>query len=212
MEKVTILIADDHLLVRETWSIVLNTYNEFKVVGEAGTARQAIELAKELRPDVVLMDINLPDMNGIEATRHICKVSPASCVLGVSMHTQPSFVREMIQKGAMGYLTKNSSKEEMLEAIAEVKKGNKYLCKEIKNIIAEQVVFSHEKGRTLEALSQRELQVAMLIKKGQSSREIAEALEVTVKTVEVHRYNIMKKLKLKNTAALVNFINESKLN
>jgi DNA-binding NarL/FixJ family response regulator len=211
MEKITILIADDHTLVRETWSFILNTDERFKVIAESGSGEEAVELAKELRPNIVIMDINLPGMNGIEATQLIRKFSPASRILGVSLHTQPTYARKMIQKGAMGYVTKNSSREEMFKAITEVQAGRRYICDEIKNILSEQVINGEDQQGGLNALSQREIEIINFIKKGFSSKEIAESLDISVKTVEVHRYNILKKLNLKNSAALVNYINNSQL-
>ena len=211
MEKITILIADDHTLVRETWSYILNTDERFKVVAESGSGEEAVEMARQLRPDVVIMDINLPGMNGIEATQLIRKYSPASKILGVSLHTQPTYARKMIQKGAMGYVTKNSSREEMFRAITEVQQGRRYICDEIKNILSEQVINGEDTQAGVNALSHREIEVIQFIKKGFSSKEIAENLDISVKTVEVHRYNVLKKLNLKNAAALVNYINNSQL-
>jgi two-component system invasion response regulator UvrY len=211
MEKITILIADDHTLVRETWSFILNTDPRFTVVAESGSGEEAIELAKKLRPNVVIMDINLPGMNGIEATQQIRKFSPGTKILGVSLHTQPTYARKMIQKGAMGYVTKNSSREEMFKALMEIQSGKKYICEEIKNILSEQVISGEDQQSGLNSLSQREIEIIAFIKKGNSSKEIADALSISVKTVEVHRYNILKKLNLKNAAALVNFINNSQL-
>jgi DNA-binding NarL/FixJ family response regulator len=212
MEKITILIADDHTLVRETWSFILNTDPRFKVIAESGSGEDAIEMAKQLRPQIVIMDINLPGMNGIEATQLIRKYSPGSRILGVSLHTQPTYARKMIQKGAMGYVTKNSSREEMFKAIMEIQAGRKYICEEIKNILSEQVIGGGDDQQGgLNSLSQREIEIITFIKKGNSSKEIADTLNISVKTVEVHRYNILKKLNLKNAAALVNFINNSQL-
>lgn len=209
MKKTTILIADDHTLVRETWSFILNTQPDFEVIAEAGTAEEAINVAKELHPDIVIMDINLPGMDGIEATKHIRKCAPSSRVLGVSLHSQPSYARKMIQTGAMGYVTKNSTRDEMFEAIHEIRNGNKYICQEIKNILSEQLINGSSAPTGLNSLSQREIEVIRFLKQGDSSKEIAEALDISVKTVEVHRYNILKKMNLKNTAALINFINNS---
>lgn len=211
MDKISILIADDHTLVRETWSFILNTDPRFTVVAESGSGEEAVELAKKLRPQIVIMDINLPGMNGIEATQLIRKFSPGSKVLGVSLHTQPTYARKMMQKGAMGYVTKNSSREEMFKAIMEIQGGKKYICDEIKNILSEQVISGDDPQTGLNSLSQREIEIIAYIKKGFSSKEIADALSISVKTVEVHRYNILKKLNLKNAAALVNFINNSQL-
>ena len=211
MDKITILIADDHTLVRETWSFILNTDPRFNVIAESGSGEEAVEMAKKLRPNIVIMDINLPGINGIEATQQIRKFSPGSRILGVSLHTQPTYARKMMQKGAMGYVTKNSSREEMFKAILEIQEGKKYICDEIKNILSEQVISGDDPQTGLNSLSQREIEIISYIKKGNSSKEIADTLNISVKTVEVHRYNILKKLNLKNAAALVNFINNSQL-
>lgn|SRR5689334_9796454 len=211
MEKTTILIADDHTLVRETWSYILNSDPRFSVIAESGSGEEAIEMSKKLRPKVVIMDINLPGMNGIEATELIRKYSPGTKILGVSLHTQPAYARKMMKKGASGYVTKNSSREEMFTAIVEIQNDRKYICNEIKNILSQQVLAGDESTDVLNSLSHRELEVISLIRKGDSSKEIAESLFISVKTVEVHRYNILRKLKLNNTAALVNYVNQHQI-
>jgi DNA-binding NarL/FixJ family response regulator len=134
-------------------------------------------------------------------------VSPASRIIGISMHSQPAYAKKMLQIGARGYVTKNSSKEEMITAIMEVHNGNKYICDEIKNNISELVLEENKDVPNVNALTEREIQIINLIKEGQSSKEIAVSLNISLKTVEVHRHNILKKLKLKNSASLVNFIN-----
>ncbi|MET0298591.1 MAG: response regulator transcription factor, partial [Flavitalea sp.] len=144
-----------------------------------------------------------------EATERIRKVSPLSKVIGVSMHSQPAYAKKMLQIGARGYVTKNSSKEEMIKAIMEVYSGNKYVCEEIKNNISDQVLEENSDTPNVNALTEREIQIINLIKEGQSSKEIASVLAISLKTVEVHRHNILKKLKLKNSASLVNFMNNS---
>src|SRR5439155_20967438 len=138
--------------------------------------------------DIVIMDIKLPGINGIEATQQIRKVSPDSKILGVSLPTQPMYDRNLMQKGAMGYVTKNSSREEMFKAILEVYSGKKYVCEEIKNILSEQIISGEDQQSGLNSLSQREIEIISFIKKGYSSKEIADALSISVKTVEVHRY------------------------
>ncbi len=207
MSKINILIADDHKLIRETWSYILNSDARFQVIGECGDAQEAVELARTKRPHVILMDINMTPFSGLEATQRIRKVSPGSKVIGVSMHSQPAYAKKMLQMGARGYVTKNSSKEEMIKAILEVNHGNKYICDEIKNIISEQLLDEKEDSPNINALTEREMQIINFIKEGLSSKEIATNLNISLKTVEVHRHNILKKLKLKNSASLVNFIN-----
>lgn len=211
MEKITILITDDHTLVRESWAMLFNSDPRFSVAAQCGTGEEAIELAKNLRPNVVIMDINLPGINGFEATSQIRKYSPGSRILGVSLHTQPAYARKMMQMGAMGYVTKNSSQEEMFKAIVEVHNNRKYICEEIKNILSEQAMSGETETGGVHSLSKRELDIISYLKKGFSSKEIAENISVSVKTVEVHRYNILKKLNLRNVAALVNYINHSQL-
>jgi DNA-binding NarL/FixJ family response regulator len=207
MEKISILIADDHKLIRETWSFILNNDPRFIVVAECGDSEQAVEMAKTKKPQIVLMDINMLPISGFEATEKIRKVSPTSKIIGISMHSQPAYAKKMLQIGAKGYVTKNSSKEEMITAIMEVHNGNKYICDEIKNNISELVLEENKNVPNVNALTEREIQIINLIKEGQSSKEIAGSLNISLKTVEVHRHNILKKLKLKNSASLVNFIN-----
>ncbi|MBL7742570.1 MAG: response regulator transcription factor [Chitinophagaceae bacterium] len=211
MEKITILITDDHTLVRESLALQFNSDPLFRVVGLCGSGEEAIELAKNLRPHVVLMDINLTGMNGFEATSQIRKFSPGSKILGLSLHTQPAYAKKMMQSGAMGYVTKNSSQEEMVKAIVEVHNNRKYICEEIRNIISDQALNGDEQPGGLHLLSRREMDIIGYLKKGYSSREIAENINISVKTVEVHRYNILKKLNMRNVAALVNYINHSQL-
>ena len=207
MEKISILIADDHKLIRETWSFILNNDTRFIVVAECGDSEQAVEMARTKKPQIVLMDINMTPISGFEATEKIRKVSPGSKVIGDSINSQPAYAKKMLQIGARGYVTKNSSKEEMITAILEVHAGNKYICDEIKNNISELVLEENKDVPNVNALTEREIQIINLIKEGQSSKEIAQSLNISLKTVEVHRHNILKKLKLKNSASLVNFIN-----
>lgn len=209
MEKITILIAEDHTLIRETWNFILNSDPRFNVLATCGNGEDAVELARQLRPNVVTMDINLPGMNGFEAAQLIRKYSPGSKILGVSMHSQPAYARKMIQAGAKGYVTKNSPYDELMNAISEIHNNRTYVCQDIKDILAQQSFEGKEQG--LNSLSSREIEIIGYIKKGYSSKQIAEPLNISMKTIEVHRYNILKKLNLKNTAALVNYINNTEL-
>jgi DNA-binding NarL/FixJ family response regulator len=210
MEKISILIADDHKLIRETWSFILNNDPRFQVIAQCCNGEEAVLLSQQLRPKVVLIDINMSPMNGIEATEQIRKFSPASKIIGVSMHSQPAYVKKLLKLGAHGYVTKNSPQQEMFEAIMEVCKGNRYICTEVKTILSEQA-FDEDNINGANSLSGRELEIIKQIKNGLSSKEISSELCISLKTVEVHRHNILKKLNLKNTAALVNHINESGL-
>jgi len=207
MEKIKILLVDDHKLIRDSWSFILNSDPRFTVIGETNSGEEAIEIASKKKPDIILMDVNMSPLNGFDATKQIHKISPDSRIIAVSMHTMPAYAKRMLQLGAMGYVTKNSSKEEMITAIVEVSNGNKYICDEVKAILADQELDENADKGDLNDLSRRELDIIKLIKEGLSSREIALQLDISLKTVEVHRYNVLKKLKLKNTASLVNYIN-----
>ncbi len=211
MAIISILIADDHQLVRDAWTLILNNDPRFNVVAGAALGEQAVELAKNLQPDIVLMDINMSDLSGFEATKLVRKYSPHTKVIGVSMHSMPVYAKKMINMGAAGYVTKNSSKEELFQAIVEVMNGKIFICSEVKNILARQKFEPGNNLPDINMLSKRELEIAQLIKSGLSSGEIAKKLDLSCKTVEVHRYNILKKLILPNSAALVNFVNQNAL-
>jgi len=207
MKKVTIMIVDDHTLIRETWSFLLGKNENFDVVAECGDGERAIELARDKRPDVVLLDINMAPMSGFDVLKMIRKYSPGSKIIGVSMHSQPAYAKKMLRLGAKGYVTKNSPRQEMLEAIAEVSKNQVYVCQEVKNILSDQMLNGDAPNPDINNLSDREMQIVRALKEGLSSKEIASELSISLKTVEVHRHNILKKLKLKNTVSLINFIN-----
>ena len=131
MDAVRIIIADDHAQVRKTWKMILQTDNQFNVIAECSSGEEVIQSARELNPDVILMDINMSPVNGFDATKEILKTNPQIKIIGVSINNQPAYARHMIDMGAKGYVTKNSSKEEMFIAIREALKGNNYICKEI---------------------------------------------------------------------------------
>ena len=211
MGKTTILIVDDHTLIRETWSFLLGRNENFEVIAEVGDGQKAIEIARDKRPNIVLLDINMAPLNGFDVLKMIRKLSPGSKVIGVSMHSQPAYAKKMLRLGAKGYVTKNSPRQEMLDAIGEVTKGNIYVCQEVKNILSDQMLGDEESTTGLNQLSEREMEVINQIRDGLSSKEIADKLGISIKTVEVHRHNILKKLKVKNTASLINYINSSGL-
>jgi DNA-binding NarL/FixJ family response regulator len=209
MKSITILIVDDHTLIRETWSFILNADSRFNVIAACGSGEEAVELVKQFRPNIVLMDINLPGINGIEATALIRKYAPGTKIVAISLHTQPAFVQKIMQNGASGYVTKSSGRQEMIKAIEEIFFGKKYICNNIKEIIAEQMMFNDGQQKGIHSLTPREIEIISLIKKGDTSKEIAASLYLSTKTVEVHRYNILKKLKLKNSVSLVEYVNKN---
>ena len=208
LEKITILITEDHILVREAWCRMFNDDPRFTVIAECSSGEEAIETAQRLQPQLVMMDINLPGINGIEATREILKLLPDAKILGVSLHAQPAYAFKMMKAGASGYITKNSPMEEMFLAIDDILSDKKYICKEVKEMLSENMISGDDEAAVLNTLSKKEARIISFIQKGYSSREIAATLLIAVKTVERHRYNIFKKLKIKNVAALVNLVNK----
>src|SRR6478735_1211032 len=140
MGKISIMIVDDHTLIRETWSFLLGRNENFDVISEVGDGQQAIEIARDKRPNIVLLDINMAPMNGFDVLKMIRKLSPGSKVIAVSMHSQPAYAKKMLRLGAKGYVTKNSPRQEMLDAINEVYAGNMYICQEVKNILSDQML------------------------------------------------------------------------
>ncbi|MEY3688359.1 MAG: hypothetical protein RLZ76_1505 [Bacteroidota bacterium] len=207
-KKVRIIIADDHLLIAETWATLINLDPEFEVIKVYDNTKTMIDEITEIRPDVAILDININPFSGIEATTMIKKLAPGTKIIGVSMHNQPSFAKKMIRNGAMGYVTKNSSKLEMYDAIRSVMKGEKFICAEIQRNITNQLLVEEEDNK-LSKLTEREIEIIKLIKNGSTNKEIAETLFLSPRTVETHRARILKKLGLKNSLSLVKYINES---
>jgi DNA-binding NarL/FixJ family response regulator len=208
MHPTTIVIVDDHTLLRETWTFILDRLPNFRVVACCGSGEEALMAAKVHKPILIMMDINLKGMTGIEATTRILEQLPDTKIVAVSLHNEPLYARKMMDAGAAGYITKNSPKEELIKGLGEIVKGKRYICEEIKDILTEEMISGAEPTKNLESLSERELQIIQLVKSGYSSKEIASMLMVALKTVEVHRHNILRKLGLKNAAALVNFANK----
>ena len=205
---IQILVADDHKLIRETWAHILTLDKRFHVVGTCSNSEDAVRMSKEKQPDIVLMDINMPPFSGIEATRRILESSPATRIIAVTMHSQPAYAKKMLQLGASGYVTKNSSQEEMIKGILEVSLGNIFICEEMKELIA----LANENPASLSSinsLTEREIDVMNMIKQGNSSKDISRKLNISIKTVQVHRHNLLKKLKLKNAVSLIQFMHSS---
>lgn len=205
MTPIRVMLVDDHRLLLETWYGLLNADTRFTVLDIVSDPQDALDRIKEHRPQVLLCDINMQPLDGQEITRQTRLLSPATRIIGVSMYCVPAFASKMFKAGASGYVTKNSSVEEFQEAILEVVEGKKYICKDIRELLAETALIDTEDRPATGKLTRKEVDVIREIREGLSSKEIASKLKVALKTVEVHRYNIMKKLKLRNTAALVNF-------
>jgi len=195
-KKITVLLVDDHSLVRRGFRRMLDDEADMEVVGEAGDGEAAIQLAKELHPQVVVMDCALPGMNGLQATRQIIDDSPETAVLMLSMHTESTWVRQAVEAGAKGYILKDAMDLELGAAIRKVAAGETIFDPKIEQR-------SVLKGERNSALTHRELEVLQLIVDGKSNKEIAAALELSANTVAVHRANIMNTLGIHKTAELV---------
>jgi len=204
---ITILLAEDHNLIREGISGLLDKQADMQVVGQAENGRMAIRLAQELVPQVVLMDISMPDMNGIEATRRITRESANVRVLALSMYSDSHFVEEMFKAGASGYVHKSSDSDELLRGVRAVAQGRKFLGKGIVDIVVDRFVRDRldEADSGSSALSSREQEVLQLVTEGKSTKEIAKTLDITVKTADAHRQRIMSKLDIHSVAELTKY-------
>jgi hypothetical protein len=207
-KKIKIVIADDHLLIAETWATLINMDPDFEVVKVFDNTQTLVEEISDIKPDIAILDININPFSGIEATKMIRRLAPGTKIIGVSMHNQPSFAKKMMRNGAMGYVTKSSNKNEMYEAIRSVMRGEKFICAEIQRNITNQVLMDDDDNK-LSRLTEREIEIIKLIKDGCTNKEIAEKLFLSPRTVETHRARILKKLDLKNSLSLVKYINES---
>jgi len=195
-KKITVLLVDDHSLVRRGFRRMLEDEPDMEVVGEAGAGEESVKLAKQLRPQVVVMDCALPGMNGLEATRQIIQDSPDTAVLMLSMHSESTWVRQAIEAGAKGYVLKNAMDVELGPAIRKIAAGETVFDPKVEQKSA-------LRGERSAALTQRELEVLQMIVDGKSNKEIATALDLSANTVAVHRANIMNTLGIHKTAELV---------
>jgi two-component system, NarL family, response regulator NreC len=195
-KKISVLLVDDHSLVRRGFRLILEDEPDLEVIGEAGDGSEAVDLVRRLKPNVVLMDYSLPGMNGLVALGRIVKSCPETAVLMLSMHSEPSQVRQAARVGARGYLVKNAANLELVSAIRLVASGE--LVFETKGLD-----FDARKAESRSPLSARELEVLQLIVNGKSNRQIAAELKLSTNTVASHRANIMQALRLKKTAELV---------
>lgn len=206
MNRIRVLLAEDHTIVRKGLRSLLDDETEIEVVGEAEDGQQAIELVQRVQPDVVLMDITMPVLNGLEATRQIKKLFPQVKVVVLTVHSSEEYIFQILRAGASGYVVKQAAVSELVQAIQTVYRGDSFLSPSISRQVVE------EYGRRAEAiedkydrLTDREREVLQLIAEGRANREIAQLLHVTVKTVEAHRAHLMDKLGLRSTAELTRY-------
>jgi len=207
MNIIKIVLADDHTIVRQGLRSILEQQAGINVIAEADNGREAVRITKQLKPDVVVMDFSMPDLNGLEATRQIKQRVPETKVLILTRHANQEYVKSILSAGASGYLVKKSAAEELVIAIQAVHRGDSYLDSSIsKMIIKEYLSPAAGENKTLEVkLTPRQHEVLQLIAEGHPNREIASRLHISVKTVENHRANIMKSLDLHSTADLTQY-------
>jgi DNA-binding NarL/FixJ family response regulator len=203
----TILLADDHQLIREGTRSLIEKQPDLKVVGEAGDGRTAVSLARKLAPDIVIMDISMPELNGIDATRQIIENSPRTRVVVLSMHSDKRFVAAALKAGASGYLLKDGVSAEVSDAIRAVAAGQTYLSPRIAGIVVEDYVSNLPAGAAAAGavLTAREREVLQLIAEGKATKRIAASLHASVSTVETHRRHIMEKLQFFSVAELTKY-------
>ena len=206
MARVRILLADDHTVVRQGLRKVLEERPDWEVVAEAGDGREAVRLAEQHKPDVAILDVAMPLLNGIEATRQIAKRVPTTRILVLSMHADEAYVTQILQAGATGYLLKDSADVDLLQAVGEVAQGKSFFSPAIARVMLDDYVRQlADKGITdrYESLSSREREIFQLIAEAKTNKEIASLLNVSPSTVETHRAHIMEKLDLHSAAEIV---------
>ena len=206
---ITILLADDHIIVRQGLRALLETEPDFRIVAEAQTGREAVELTRQLRPAVVVMDIAMPILNGVLATQQILKAFPATRVLILSAYAADAYIEQVTAAGAAGYLLKQSSLVDLALAIRRVQAGTTFFSPSIsKRLRARQkqpLALKAAAGKELVRLSPRELEVLQLVAEGDANKEVAAELGISLKTVEKHRHNLMQKLQIHHTAGLTRY-------
>jgi len=213
MDKIRILLADDHTLLRESLRSLLEREPDLVVVGEAEEGRAAVALACQLEPDVVVMDIAMPLLNGLEATRQIKRQCPRVKVLILTMHDNEEYIRQALEAGAMGYILKDAAAKELISAIRSIQRGEAVLSPAITRLVIEDYLRwgGIRPAETEDSLSAREREVLQLIAEGYTNKQIAEILTISVKTVQTHRMNLMQKLNLHDRGELIKYAIQKKI-
>jgi DNA-binding NarL/FixJ family response regulator len=203
---IRVLLVDDHVMIREGCRRVLEAAGDIAVVGQAGSAEEALPMARALKPDVVLMDIHLPGASGLQATEHLTTTQPASRVIVLTMIDELPMPQRLLEAGAWGYLTKNAPGDELVRAIRQVAQGKHFLSTEIASKLALNNVRGAGKLSPLELLTPRELEVTMRLARGESNKHIAGHLHISEKTVSTHKTRVLEKLGVVNVVALANLL------
>ena len=214
MAKIRVLLTDDHTLFRQGVRTLLSAEPDLEVVGEAGTAAESVALARQLRPDVVLMDIGMAGMSSFEATRQIRKERPETKVVFLSMYDDEDYLAESVEIGASGYILKESPAEQLVTAIREVHRGGNYLSARLLSRLVDgfrEQGHSPARSARLGTLTKREREVTKLLAEGKSVKEVAANFDLSVKTVEAHKFNLMRKLNIHNKAQLVQYAIQKKI-
>jgi DNA-binding NarL/FixJ family response regulator len=214
--SVRILVADDHEIVRQGLRALLETQPGWQVVAEAVDGREALDKAKRLRPDVVVLDVSMPNLNGLEATRQIRKALPETEVLILTMHDSEQLVREVLEAGARGYVLKSDAGRELVTAVESVRKSKPYFTSRVSEIVLDGYLNAGGRSDAYNVprsvrLSPREREIVQLLAEGKSNKEVAAALHISVKTAETHRTNLMRKLDLHSISELVRYAIRNKM-
>ena len=203
MKRIRILLADDHAVVRQGFKMILSAQPDMEIVGEAGNGREAVELAEASHPDVVVMDVAMPELNGIEATRRMAESAPHARVLALSMHKDSVYVRETLRAGARGYLLKDSVAADLVNAVRAVASGEGYLSPAVSDAVLDD--YRRHVTNPIDLLTSREREVLQMLAEGKTNKEIAAVLNLSVYTVDAHRGRIMEKLNVHSINELVRF-------
>lgn len=206
LPRIRVLLVDDHQLVREGLRACLELYNQIDIIGEASSGKQALELARELNPEIVLMDINMPDLNGLDAAGMFTEQFPEIKLLIVSMHDNREYIASALQFGARGYILKDVPSEEVVTAIEAVHKGGTYFSSGVSEIL-----LAHSKNKNTGPLTAREQSILLMLAEGCSNKHVARELDISVRTAETHRRNIKRKLNINSTAGLTRYAIEQGL-
>ena len=200
-KKIRILLADDHVIVRQGFRMILAAQPDMEILGEASNGREAVEQAERLQPDVVVMDVAMPDLNGIEATRRMATAAPRARVMALSMHKDSVYVREILKAGARGYLLKDAFDRDLLAAVRAVARGEGYLSPSVSDAVLND--YRRHVTDPLDLLTSREREVLQMIAEGKTNKEVATTLGLSVYTVDAHRGRIMEKLNVHSASELV---------